>query len=306
MSTKNSQAHTSNDRIYIGIACVCAAFFAFTFMQALGKLLTGRHDVIEIVFWRNLIASLPILFYILATKQTRLLKPSMAKPLASRVLIGNITMIFTFGGMQALPMSNATVLFFTSTLIIPVAAHFFLKERIGIHRWLAVFIGICGVILIARPSAELTMIGVVLALGAAFGQAFIQIILRYMKNENALTITFYFMGGGAVMIAPFMPWFFDMPNPTDALLLLMIGLSGGIGQYFLTLAFKYAPASLLSPFNYTGLIWATGFDIMIWGLIPSWHVYTGAAIIIASYMYILYREKKKRPKGREPADYSPE
>lgn len=289
-----SPQNKSNDKILLGIASICAAFFLFTLMQVFSKLLVGRHNVIEIVFYRNLIASIPFLIYILVQKRHDLLRVQKPIALTARVIIGNIAMVFTFAAIHELPMANATVLFFASTLIVPVAAHFFLKEYIGIHRWLAIAIGMAGVIFIAQPSAQMTMIGVVLALGAACGNAFIQIILRHLKAEHTITITLYFLAGGALMNTLFMPWFANTPNMSDIGFFLLIGLSGGLGQYCLTLAFKNAPASLLSPFNYTGLIWASGFDIFIFGIIPTWHVYAGAAIIISSYLYILHRERKKK------------
>lgn len=87
-----------------------------------------------------------------------------------------------------------------------------------------------------------------------------------------------------------MPWFAHMPTLENALIMIAIGITGGFGQYFLTKGFQIAPASLLAPFAYTGLIWATGLDILIWNYIPGWPVFLGGAIIIASKLYIIHRE----------------
>ena len=295
MSTKAVQ---KPDQIMKGIVFACIAFFMFTVSHGTNKLLFGIHHPIEVAFARNIICLLPCLIYVLATKKYELFKTSMPVTLGLRVAIGTTGFVFTLAAAQYLPISNATVLFFTSTLLIPVLAHFILKEHIGIYRWIAVGIGMCGVILVAQPSAEFTMIGVALALGAAAVQATIQVLIRAMKSENPFTITFYFFAGGALMTGLGLPFVWTTPDLHSLGLLLIIGVTGGLGQYFLTRGFQMAPASLLGPFNYTGLIWATGMDIIIWHHFPDTPVYLGGAIIIASKLFIIYREyqlSKKRP-----------
>ena len=279
------------DHILKGIASVCGALFLITTMLALGKMLYGKHHVIEVVFYRNMIGLIPMVAYLLMSRKYHLLRSHMPGPLFIRVAVGSVAVILTFAAMQLLPMANATVIFFASTLIIPVMAHVFLKEKIGFHRWLAVAIGMSGVLLIARPSADLTMIGVMVAFGAAIGHAIIQIMLRYLRAESSFTVTFYFLLGGGLLCALFMPFVATMPTKDTIFILLALGSMAALGQYLLTVAFHYAPASVLNPFNYTGLIWSTGFDILIWHHMPGWPVFAGSAIIIAANFYILHRER---------------
>ncbi|MCK5285425.1 MAG: DMT family transporter [Alphaproteobacteria bacterium] len=279
------------DQIMKGIVYVCIAFFSFAIMHAFNKMLTGQHHVIEIAFYRSIISMLPCIVYIVATKKYDLLKTDMPIALMFRVIIGTLGLILTFSAVQHLPLSYATVLFFFSTLLIPILSVFILKEYIGMHRWIAVAIGMTGVILVAQPKGDVTLIGIVLALSAAVIHAIIQVLLRAMKGVNSFTITFYFFLGGMILTGIFMPFVMTMPSTHNMLILLCIGISGGIGQYFLTRGFQLAPASLLGPFNYTGLIWATGLDILIWNYIPGWPVFLGGAIIIASKFYIIHREK---------------
>ena len=99
------------------------------------------------------------------------------------------------------------------------------------------------------------------------------------------------MLGGTLIPAVVMPWVASVPSYHDMLLFLGVGLSGGLAQYFLTSAFRLAPASVISPFNYTGLIWASLFDILIWNAIPGWPVFIGGSIIMASNFYIIHRER---------------
>lgn len=279
------------DQIFKGIAYACTAFFMFTVQTAFSRLLAGQHDAIEVVFYRNLICLVPCIAFILLTKNYGLLKTNMPVTMGTRVFIGMIGTILTLAAVQYLPLADATVLFFASTLLIPVLAHFFLKEHIGFHRWAAVGIGMTGVILVAQPSGAVTMFGVILALGAAAVHASIQVLIRAMKTEDPFTITFYFFLVGMLGPALAMPWVADMPTTDSLPYLLGVAVTGGLGQYFLTRGFQMAPASLLGPFNYTGLIWATGLDILIWSYVPGWPVFLGGAIIILSKLYIIYRER---------------
>jgi drug/metabolite transporter (DMT)-like permease len=290
------------DQLIRAVVHVCIAFFMFTAMQALGKLLVDSHDAMEIAFYRGLLAAIPCLIYVMVTRQYHLLKTKMPITLMLRVLIGSAGVVMTLGAAQYLPIANATVLFFMSTLLIPVLSHFVLHEKIGPHRWIAVAIGMTGVLIAMQPSAQMTLIGVALALGAATVHAIIQVLIRSMKSESTFTITFYFFLSGIVLGGVFMPWVYDPLDMDSAILMLGIGITGGLGQYFLTSGFKMAPASFLGPFNYTGLIWATMFDIMIWQHVPGYPVFLGGAIIIASNFYILYREKlAEKRKAQEPS-----
>lgn len=280
------------DKILTGIVHACIAFFLFTAAQALAKQIGDKHDVMEIVFYRNAVSFVPLLAYILIRRKYDVFKPAMPGPLAVRVLIGAASLYLTYAACQMLPLANAVVIFFTGTLLVPVMAQIFLKEQVGWHRRIAALIGMSAVILIARPSAEASLLGIAVAFGAALSQASTQVLLRHMRGEKTLTVTFYFILGGVVIPGLFMPWIanpdFDLHSIT---ILLLIGICGGLGQYFVTSGFQHAPASLLAPFNYTGLIWATGFDIWLFHYAPGWNVYAGAAIIISSGLYIWHRER---------------
>lgn len=280
------------DNILKGISFACTAFFMFTVQTSFSKMLSGHHNAIEIVFYRNFLCLMPFLGFILWTKQYGLAKTHMPITLGARVSIGLVGTVLTLAAVQYLPLADATVLFFMSTLLIPVLSHFYLKEYIGAHRWIAVAIGMTGVILVAQPSGAVSLFGVMLALGAATVHASIQVLTRAMKTVNPFTINFYFFLVGSVGPLLIMPWVGHAPTAESVPFLLGVAITGGLGQYFLTRGFQAAPASLLGPFNYTGLIWATGLDILIWNYVPGWPVFLGGAIIILSKLYIIHRERQ--------------
>ena len=286
------------DNVLKGAIYAALAFFLLAVMSACAKLLSVNHNVIEIAFYRNLVALIPMLIYVGIANKWQLLHIENKPMLGLRVLVGVVGLIITFAAIGRLPISDASVIFMSSNLIIPVLAFFFLKEHIGIHRKFAIFIGFLGILLVAAPTGHVSAIGVFLALIAACIHATIHILLRYLKNEQAFTVTFYFILGGVVVPGLFMPWIALWPTQYDIMLFIAVGISGGFAQYCLTSAFKYAPATVAAPFSYTGLLWATALDMIIWKHVPGWHVYVGGAIIIGAKIYILHRENIRKHKNK--------
>lgn len=280
------------DRKFLGIASGCLAFFLLSMMLGTSKMVHGEHHVIEIVFYRNALPALVLGISFIIKKRFDLFKTDRPFVLGARVAVGSVGLMTTFAAVQFLPMATATTIFFVSTLIVPIMAVLFLKETIGWHRWSAIAVGMSAVLLIAQPSPQAPLIGIGIAFVAAFSHATIQVLLRLLRSQHPFMVTFYFMLGGAIIAGLFMPWLASAPTFRSAWLLFIVALTGGSAQYFLTVAFKYAPASLISPFNYTGLIWASGFDIFIFHMVPGWNIYIGAAMIIAAQLYIIYRERK--------------
>ncbi len=241
-----------------------------------------------------------MLAYLLVQRRPELFKTKKPKGVAFRAIIGSVSLITTYAAFAHLPMADTTVLLFTSSLVTPILVHIFLKEHVGIYRITAIAVGLCGVILMAGPTGMTSPIGVGLALAAAIMHAMMYTTLRYLKTEDSLTVTFYFILAGAVVPGIFFMPFIAAPiqNLFELGLFLMLGISGGMAQLCLANAHRHAPASLVAPLNYTGLIWATMFDIAIWAKIPGWPVFIGGAIIIASSLFIIYRENLNARKNR--------
>jgi drug/metabolite transporter (DMT)-like permease len=282
--------HTDN--VMQGIVYAIAAFFLLSLMSAIAKLLMETHHVVEIVFIRNFVALVPLLIYMMAFRRFDILKTRKPGWMLTRVILGTTGLAVTFLALDYLPIADATVLFMTSSLIIPALSFFFLKEYIGWRRWITIIIGLAGVILIARPTGEVQALGVAIALTAALFHSVIHVILRKMKSESSLTITFYFILSGAFFAGLLMPWFNSgLPSWHDLMLYLALGISGGLAQYTLTKSFSAAPASVLAPFNMTGLVWASLFDVLIWHHVPGWPVFAGGSIILAAKLYIIHRER---------------
>lgn len=292
MSVENQKPHNTSPMT--GIAFACTAFFLFTAMGVFNKLVMADHHAVEAVFYRNLLGTLFILAIVGVKRDVSLLKTSQPLLMSARVLIGTIGLGLTFAAVRMLPLSVASTLFFVSTLVTPILAVLLLKERLGPHRVFGIVIGFAGVLLVAQPSGVVTTLGILCALAAGVGHALTQIILRALKEESAFTVVSYFFFGGALVTLPFMPFVSHIPTAENALYLLMVGVTGCIGQVCMTRALQHTEASVVSPLNYTGLIWALMFDIALWGIVPDAFVLTGAALIIGANLYILHRERNPR------------
>jgi len=290
MSETVSETKPHQDKVIKGVIFALIAFACFALTNAFAKLLSDTHHVIELVFWRNLIVLVPFIAFILITKKFDILKTKKPIAVISRAIMAVATLGITFTAYKLLPMADATVLLFAASLILPILGFLFLKERVGPYRWIAIIIGFCGVAYMAQPSGQVIMYGIIAALVAALMQAIMMTIARYIKTEDPMTATFYLMALGTVIPAFIVPFFWTPITSEQIPLLLGMGITGGIAQLCIVNAFKYAPAALVAALNYTGLIWATGFDIIIWNTIPGWPVFIGGGIIITSSLFIIYRE----------------
>jgi len=272
------------------------AFFMFTLMNVFAKLLSANHSVIEIAFYRNLIACMPFLFLVFVLGKRDILvirsKPSVV---GLRAVLGAISLMTTFAAFSLMPMAETTVLLFTSSLFIPVLGVIFLAEHVGPYRWGAVVVGFAGVVIMAGPGGNVTALGIAVAIAAALMHATLQIVLRYLgRFERPETVTFYFLVIGTLVMALPLPLVAATPTVAEVPLLFGVGLSGALAQWLLSHAFRNAPAAIVTVFNYSGIVWATLFGWLIWNDWPLPVVFAGAAVVIASNILIIWRESRQR------------
>ena len=284
------------DHVVRGMTAAMGAFFMFTIMNVFAKLLSENHSVIEIAFYRNLIACMPFLFMVFVLgKRDILAIQSKPAAIGVRAVVGAISLITTFAAYSLMPMAETTVLLFTASLFIPVLGVIFLHEKVGPYRWAAVAIGFIGVVIMTSPAGSVNGLGVTVALIAALMHATLQIILRYLgKFERPETVAFYFLVIGTLVTALPLPFVAVTPTVAELPLLLGLGLSGAAAQWLLSVAFRNAPAAIVTVFNYSGIVWATFFGWLIWNDWPLPAVLAGAAVVIASNGLVIWRESRTR------------
>jgi drug/metabolite transporter (DMT)-like permease len=168
-----------------------------------------------------------------------------------------------------------------------------LREHVGWRRWLAVLAGFAGVLVVVRPGAGTFEPFSMLPVATAFAYALLMLSARLVDpRESVWTLLLYLTGTSAIMSACIVPFVWIALRPEHLWLFFAIALAGTTGMTMITQAFRFAPASVIAPLDYTALIWATILGWFLWGEIPDVMTYAGAAIIIASGIYIILRERK--------------
>jgi len=280
----------------IGLSAAAGAFLAFTVMNVFAKYLSDGMSVIEIGFYRNLVACVPFLVAIFVFGRREILV-IRSKPhfIAIRAVLGTLTLIMTFAAYSLMPMAETAVLLFTASLFIPVLGVVFLRERVGPWRWSAVFVGFAGVAIMLDPTGAMTPTGIAIALTAALLQAVLSILLRHLGgHERPETITFYFFVIGMFVTGLAMPFVASGPALEDVPHLLGIGLAGAAAQWLYSTALRHTPAAVVAVFNYSSLVWAMLFGWLIWNEWPLPIVFAGSAVVIGSNVLIIWRERRLR------------
>jgi drug/metabolite transporter (DMT)-like permease len=188
-----------------------------------------------------------------------------------------------------------------------------LKERVRIYRWSAVVVGFGGVIVMLLPHLDVgkyavvataaTTVGSLLALCSAFTNAAAQIqTRRLVATEKTASIVFYFSVVTAIAGALTLPFDWYTPSPIELVEFVALGMLGGIGHIFLTQSYRYATASVIAPFDYSTMIWALLLGYWVFGEVPGVLVLVGAAIVIASGLFVIWRERQLGLRRRAPED----
>jgi drug/metabolite transporter (DMT)-like permease len=281
------------DRPLLGMLAASGAFFMLAVMNLFGKFLSGSHHPLEVVFYRNSIAVLPYIILILAFKRRNILtirgKPFMV---VVRAIVGIIGLMLTFSAYSMLPMADATAMLFTASLFVPVLGFFFLSEQVSSYRAGAILAGFTGMLIMARPTGDWNGIGILLAVAAAFLQAVLATLLRLLgRTEKPETVTFYFLLVGAIGTAIPVAFTGKLPLTDEMPWLVGVGVSGAAAQTLLSIAYRYAQATLVTIFNYSGIIWAAIFGWMFWGAWPSISIIAGASLIIGTSAFVILRER---------------
>jgi drug/metabolite transporter (DMT)-like permease len=176
-----------------------------------------------------------------------------------------------------------------------------LRESVGLAQWLAVAAGFVGALVVVRPGGGGADWAVLLLLVNAAASAVIQLLSRLLaQHDGAATSNTYMVLVGFVLTSLPLPWVWRLPEGgLDALVFLGIGLAGGIGHYLLVRAFELAPAAFVSPFTYGQILGATLISYLVFGQLPDAWTWVGAAIIAASGLFILLRERRRKAPGRD-------
>ncbi|HWN52683.1 MAG TPA: DMT family transporter [Xanthobacteraceae bacterium] len=291
-----------NFRLAISIKLISVLLFAM--MSVLVRYVGETVPLGQVVFFRSAFAIIPVMV-IYAWRGELGAAFRTGRPLGhiTRGLIAVVSMFLNFAALARLPLVDATAISFAAPFITVALAALVLKERVRVYRWSAVMIGFVGVLVMLWPylnvgalvttGSTANTVGAACAITAAFTNAGATIQTRRLTDsETTASIVFYFSLICTLAGLVSLPFAWHAPSAPELTALIAIGVIGGLSHIFLTESYRYAPASVVAPFDYMALLWAFFFGYVLFGEIPSRYVYAGAAIVAGSGLFVIWRERQ--------------
>lgn len=283
-------------RILRGIFFIVLATVLFVTMNTAVKILREHLPTVELIWARTLGHTL-FIFAIFGPSHGgwRLLVTRRPGTQLTRSLMLLASTSFFFTALGFTPLAEATAVSFTSPLVVAALAGPMLAERVGLGHWLAIAWGFAGALIVIRPGVAGANPYLILVIGSSCCYAVYQILTRrvaeYDRPETSVTYSALL---GTVVLSAIMPFYWRTPaRLSHWLILAVIGLLGGLGHYFVAQALSCGPASVISPFHYGQLIGAAVIGYLAFGDVPSGWTWVGAAVIVASGLYVAWRETQR-------------
>jgi drug/metabolite transporter (DMT)-like permease len=283
-------------RRLVGIALMSGAVACFACLDAMAKYLGGHMDSLQVVAMRYVSAFFLALMFSNPLNRPGLLRTARPGLQVVRGLLLLSTTTLNFLSFRFLQLDEALAIMFSTPFLVAIMAGPMLGEWVGWRRWAAIGVGFLGVLVVIRPGLGGMHWAALLSVASAFFYASYAIATRkVMRRDSSETTLFYANLVGMIVMLPVLPLVWTAPsNGFDWILLLAVGAFGSIGHFLLIMAHDRAPASVLSPFMYTQLLWATTFGYLVFDNVPGFWTLVGAFIVISSGLYLLYREQKTR------------
>ena len=268
-------------------------------MDAIIKWLTADYPVPQIVALRSWFGLPLLLLLALYEGGPRALRSSRPLVHVGRYLLVLLLSFSFFWALSQMKLVDAVAITFAAPILIAALSVPLLKEAVGLRRWIAIGVGFCGVLIMLRPGVGVFQWAALVVLGSAVVYALLMITTRAFKStESTASLMLYPQLGMSLTGILFAPFFWVTPGLHDLGLFGLAGLFGSVGVICLTHAFRLAPAATISPFEYSALIWASLLGFLLWGELPDRIMLFGAAIVISSGLYIIYRETIRTGRAR--------
>lgn len=278
-----------------GVLYLLAAIGIISLIDTICKFYTGELHAVMLVWGYFVGITVFVVGHALTRQQADLFRSK--RPLLQIARAGFLMLSITglFISLTYLPIAEATAIGFTGPLFITALSVPLLGERVGWHRWIAVIIGLAGVLVIVRPGGAVWHWSAIAALLGAVSFALFQIITRLLANRDRHhTTLIYTSMGGTAWASLIVPVFWTTPTVTHMALFLMLGAMGAGAHFLMLNAFARAEASMLAPFNYSKLIWVVILGYLVFGDLPGLDTWIGSAIIAAAGLYVLHREGRRK------------
>lgn len=267
----------------------------FAIMTVFVKL-SGDLPSIQKTFFRNIISAIIAFGFVVYHKESLFGKKENQKLLLWRSIFGTLGIIFLFYAIDHLVLSDADMLNKLSPFLVILFSAIFLKERVLPYQMVTIGFAFLGMLFIIKPSFSVDFIPYgVGVLSAVFAAAAYTLLRVLGSKEKFYTVVFYFSFFSTVVLLPFLIFFYEPMTSQQLLYLLLAGLFATVGQFGITLAYKYAPARDISIFSYATVVFTTMLSFTIFGEGPDKYSLIGYVMILSAMTYMFFRGRKAAP-----------
>ena len=283
-----------------GILLMIAAIFAFTVLDLCAKLLIERVGVMQ-TLWARYAGQSILVFLIILPKLKFTLRTSYPKLqiLRSVFMLGATAFFFT--GLSKLGLAEITAIMDISPVLITLGAALFLGERFGPRRAFGVLAALIGAMIIIRPGSGVLSLYALLPVAAALCYSGFALATRYVgRGENVWTSLFYAAILGGAVFSILVPFYWQTPDTKAIFLMLTVGIISTLPHFLLVHALRLAEASVVAPFGYLGLLFATTWGMLVFGKYPDALTYLGALVIVGAGIYVWSRENRDTNNAGKP------
>lgn len=276
----------------VGMLYMTVGGLLLTTQDAISKWLSADWHAGEIMAYRGLFMLVPVGLAMAWQRDTSFLRPRRPRAVFVRAIVTVLTSALVVLSVKVMPLADALAVIFLSPLLVTAASALFLGEPVGWRRWSAVVAGFIGVLLIANPGAGALSWVVLVPLAAAACAATRDVITRRIGMADT-TLCVLFWSVFLTMLAGLvtLPFGTHWPSPADWGLFAAAGMLGGASHFLTTRAFQIAAANVMAPFKYLSLVWGAMFGFLFWGDVPGPVKIAGAALMVASGLYVMHRER---------------
>ncbi|NSB14988.1 DMT family transporter [Clostridium beijerinckii] len=274
-----------------GIIFITASAFGFAMMSAFVKI-SGDLPSFQKTFFRNIV-SLMVAFALISKHRGNFFgQKNNQKTLLLRSIFGTLGILFNFYSIDKLVLSDANMLNKLSPFFVIIFSGIFLKEKVNIKQIIAIIIAFIGTLFIIKPSLNLEIMPAIAGiLGGITAAAAYTCVRSLSGKEHPETIVFYFSFISSVITFPLMIIYYENMNIMQLIYLLLAGIFASLGQFGITLAYKYAPAKEISIFDYTNIIFSAIVSLCLFGILPDYLSLIGYVVIFSSSLYMFLYNK---------------
>ena len=284
-----------------GALIALAAFGIYATHDVVIKYLGASYSVFQIVFFSVLFGFPVTMLLLMGEPKPETLRPKYPFWTALRSIAVVFTGATAFYAFSTLPLTQTYAIIFAMPVLITLLAIPMLGERIGIRRASAVVVGLVGVLIVLRPGAADLNLGHLSALAAAFGGALVSVILRKIgSEERSVTLMLYPMMANFIVMGALLPFVYEPMPLLDMALIALVAILALLAVWLVILAYRMADAVIVAPMQYSQILWAVFFGTMFFGEGVDQATVIGAAVIIASGVYIVLREDSRPADSQKP------